>query len=166
MIFRMKEKGTAPGVKLICRNKKAWHDYEIVEVFEAGMALMGSEVKSLRMGKANLKDSYARIKNGEVFLVGTHISPYPFANYNNHEPLRDRKLLLKKQEIKKLIGKTTEKGLTLVPLKLYFKHGRVKLELALAKGKRLYDKRETLRRKTQEREAQRALMGAKRVRRE
>lgn len=153
-------------IKIICQNKKARHDYEIVETYEAGIALKGTEVKSLRMGKANLKDSYARIKNGELFLIGTHISPYPFANYNNHEPLRDRKLLLGRREIKKLIGKTTERGLTLVPLKLYFKNGRVKIELALAKGKRLYDKRETLRRKTLEREAQRALMGAKRVRRE
>lgn len=159
-------KETKSDVKAICQNKKARHDYEIIESFEAGIVLMGTEVKSLRMGKANLKDSYARIKNGEVYLIDTHISPYPFANYNNHAPLRDRKLLLKKQEIRKLIGKTKEKGLTLVPLKLYFKNGKVKLELALAKGKRLFDKRETLRRKTMEREAQRALMGAKRVRRE
>ena len=101
------------------------HDYEVVETYEAGIALKGTEVKSLRMGKANLKDSYARIKNGEVYLIGTHISPYPFANYNNHAPLRDRKLLLKKQEIRKLVGKTKEKGLTLIPLKLYFKSIKV-----------------------------------------
>ena len=160
------DKETKPTVKVICQNKKARHNYEITETFEAGIVLKGTEVKSLRIGKANLKDSYARIKNGEVYLIGTHISPYPFANYNNHAPLRDRKLLLKKQEIRKLIGKTKEKGLTLVPLKLYFKNGKVKVELALAKGKRLFDKRETLRRKTMEREAQRALMGAKRARRE
>ncbi len=153
-------------IKVICQNKKARHDYEIIETIEAGIALRGTEVKSLRMGKANLKDSYARIKNGEVFLIGTHISPYPFANYNNHAPLRDRKLLLKRQEIRKLLGKIKEKGLTLVPLRLYFKRGKVKVELALAKGKRLFDKRETLRRKTMEREAQRALLGAKRARRE
>jgi len=160
------DKETKPAVKVICQNKKARHNYEITETFEAGIVLKGTEVKSLRIGKANLKDSYARIKNGEVYLIGTHISPYPFANYNNHAPLRDRKLLLKKQEIRKLIGKTKEKGLTLVPLKLYFRSGKVKVELALAKGKRLFDKRETLRRKTMEREAQRALMGAKRARRE
>ncbi len=154
------------GIRIICQNKKARHDYEIVETYEAGIALKGTEVKSLRMGKANLKDSYARIKSGEVYLIGTHISPYPFANYNNHAPLRDRKLLLRKQEIRKLLGKTKERGLTLVPLRLYFRNGRVKVELALAKGKRLFDKRETLRRKTIEREAQRALMGAKRARRE
>ena len=158
--------GNGKSIRIICQNKKARHDYEIVETIEAGIALKGTEVKSLRMGKANLKDSYARIKNGEVFLIGAHISPYPFANYNNHPPLRDRKLLLKRQEIRKLIGKTKEKGLTLIPLRLYFKGGRVKVELALAKGKRLFDKRETLRRKTMEREAQRALMGAKRARRE
>jgi SsrA-binding protein len=161
----MMERETKP-VRLICQNKKARHDYEIVETIEAGIALKGTEVKSLRMGKANLKDSYARIKNGEVYLIGTHISPYPYATYNNHAPLRDRKLLLKRQEIRKLIGKTKEKGLTLIPLRLYFKGGIVKVELALAKGKRLFDKRETLRRKTMEREAQRALMGAKRARRE
>jgi SsrA-binding protein len=155
-----------PDIKIICQNKKARHDYEIVDTFEAGIVLRGTEVKSLRMGKANLKDSYARVKDGEVYLIGTHISPYPFANYNNHSPLRDRKLLLKKQEIRKLLGKINEKGLTLVPLRLYFRRGKVKVELALAKGKRLFDKRETLRRKTMEREAQRALMGAKRARRE
>ncbi len=159
-------KETKDDIRLVCQNKKARHDYEIVETFEAGIALKGTEVKSLRLGKANLKDSYARLKNGEVFLVGTHISPYPFASYNNHAPLRDRKLLLKKQEIRKLAGKIKEKGLTLVPLRLYFRRGKVKVELALAKGKKLYDKRETLRRKTMEREAQRALMGAKRARRE
>lgn len=145
------------NIKLVCQNKKARYDFEIIEVIEAGMVLLGTEVKSLRQGRANLKDSYARIKNGELFLMQAHISPYTHAYYDNHEPDRVRKLLVRKQEIKRLQGKTQEKGLTLVPLRIYFKNGKAKVELALARGKRSYDKRETLKRKTEERELQRAI---------
>ena len=145
--------------KLICQNKKAWHNYFIEDKYEAGIALLGSEVKSLREGKASLGDSYAKIKNGEVFLVDAHISPYPHANRFNHDPLRTRKLLLHKREIKRLIGKVQEKGFTLIPLRLYFSDGKAKVELGLAKGKKLYDKRETLKRKTIQREMERGRKG-------
>jgi SsrA-binding protein len=141
--------------KMIAVNKKARHDYFIEDEYEAGLVLTGTEVKSLRMGKANLKDSYARIKNGEVYVHQMHISPYPFAYYNNHDPLRVRKLLLHKWEIRKLYGKVNEKGHSLVPLKLYFRGGRVKLSLALAKGKRKHDKRDDIRRRDQKRELDR-----------
>ena len=141
--------------KMIAVNKKARHDYFIEDEYETGMVLTGTEVKSLRMGKANLKDSYARIKNGEVYVHQMHISPYPFAYYNNHDPLRVRKLLLHKWEIRKLYGKVNEKGHALIPLKLYFKGGKVKLGLALAKGKRKHDKREDIRRRDQKRELDR-----------
>jgi len=147
----------SPNIKVVCQNKKARYDYEIIEVIEAGMVLLGTEVKSLRQGRANLKDSYARIKDGELFLMQSHISPYTHASYDNHEPDRARKLLVHKREIKRLQGKTQEKGLTLVPLKIYFKDGRAKVELALARGKRSYDKRETLKRKTEARELERAI---------
>ncbi|MBI4489553.1 MAG: SsrA-binding protein SmpB [Deltaproteobacteria bacterium] len=143
--------------KAICVNRKARHDYFIEETYEAGLVLRGSEVKSLRDGKANLKDSYARILKGEAFLLNAHISPYPAANQFNHEPTRNRKLLLHKQEIRRLTGKVMERGLTLIPLKLYFKDGRAKVELGLARGKKLYDKRETLRRKVAQREIERSL---------
>ena len=142
--------------KIIADNRKARHEYFIEDQYEAGLSLLGTEVKSLRMGRANLKDSYARIKNGEVFVYQMHISPYPFAYYNNHDPLRPRKLLLHKYEISKLYGKVNEKGYALVPLKLYFKGGKVKLAIALAKGKRSHDKRETIRRRDQKRELDRA----------
>jgi SsrA-binding protein len=145
------------NIKIVCQNKKARYDYEIIEVIEAGMVLLGTEVKSLRQGRANLKDSYARIREGELFLMQCHISPYTHAYYDNHEPDRARKLLVHKREIKRLQGKTQEKGLTLVPLKIYFKDGKAKVELALARGKRSYDKRETLKRKTEERELERAI---------
>lgn len=141
--------------KIIAVNKKARHDYFIEDEFEAGLVLTGTEVKSLRMGKANLKDSYARIKNGEVYVHQMHISPYPFAYYNNHDPLRVRKLLLHKWEIRKLYGKVNEKGHALIPLGIYFKGGKVKLSLALAKGKRKHDKREDIRRRDQKRELDR-----------
>jgi SsrA-binding protein len=134
-------------IKLIAQNKKAYHDFEIGEKFEAGIVLLGTEVKSLREGRANLKDSYARVKHGEVFLVGLHISPYTHASYDNHEPERVRKLLLHRAEIKKLLGKTQERGFSLVPLKLYFTEGKAKIEIALARGKKEYDKRESLKRK-------------------
>ncbi len=147
------------GEKLICQNKKAWHNYFIEDTYEAGLCLLGTEVKSLREGKASLGDSYAKIKNGEVFLVDAHISPYSHANRFNHDPLRTRKLLLHKREIKRLIGKVQEKGFTLIPLRLYFSNGRAKVELGLAKGKKLYDKRETLKRKTLQREMERGRKG-------
>jgi SsrA-binding protein len=141
--------------KIITENRKARHLYFIEDHYEAGLSLLGTEVKSLRMGRANLKDSYAKIKNGEVFVYQMHISTYPFAYYNNHEPLRPRKLLLHKYEINKLYGKVNEKGYALVPLRLYFKGGRIKMTLALAKGKRNHDKRETIRRRDQKRELDR-----------
>ncbi len=144
-----------PSIKLVAENRKARHNYIIEDRFEAGIVLAGTEVKSLRMGKANLKDSYARIKNGEVFVYQMHIGVYPFAYYNNHTPLRPRKLLLHKYEIKKLYGKVNEKGYSLIPLKLYFKDGRAKLALALARGKQSHDKRETIRRRDQKRELER-----------
>jgi SsrA-binding protein len=149
--------------KLICTNKKARRDYAIDESYEAGMVLMGTEVKALRQGKAHLKDSYARIKDGEIFLVDTHISPYSYGNQLNHEPDRIRKLLMHKREIRKLYGKTMERGYTLVPLKIYFKDGKAKVEIGLGKGKRLYDKREDLKRKAMERDMERSFKG-KRIR--
>jgi SsrA-binding protein len=145
------------GEKIITLNRKARQNYEIIESLEAGMVLTGTEVKSLREGRMNLMDSYARVQNGEVFLVNAHISPYSHGNVQNHDPLRDRKLLLHKDEIKRLTGKTEVKGLTLVPLKVYFSRGRVKLQLALARGKRQYDKRETIKRREAEIEMKRAL---------
>ena len=141
--------------KIISENRKARHEYFIEDQYEAGLSLLGSEVKSLRLGRANLKDSYARIKNGEIFVYQMHISPYPFAYYNNHEPLRPRKLLLHKYEISKLYGKVNEKGYALVPLRLYFKDGKAKMTLALAKGKRSHDKRESIKRRDQKRELDR-----------
>ena len=136
-------------------NRKARHEYAILQTFEAGIALQGTEVKALRQGKANLVDSYANLKNGEIFLVGAHISVYEQGNINNHEPTRTRKLLLNKSEIRKLIGKVKEKGLTLIPLRLYFKNGKVKVELALVKGKKVYDKRETIAKRDFERDQER-----------
>jgi SsrA-binding protein len=138
--------------KVICNNKKAYHDYFIEEKYEAGMVLTGTEVKSLRMGKANLNDSFALVKSGEAFLNNLHISPYDFGNRENHDPDRMRKLLLHKKEIVKLFSKVREQGYSLVPLRLYFKNGKVKVEMGLAKGKKLYDKREDLKRKDQKRE--------------
>ena len=142
-------------IKIIAENRKARRNYFIVDEYEAGIELRGTEVKSLRLGQANLKDSYARIKNGEVFVYQLHIAPYPFAYYDNHDPLRPRKLLLHRYEIKRLYGKVNEKGHTLVPLRLYFKGGRVKILLALAKGKRKYDKREAIKRRDEKRDMER-----------
>jgi len=147
------------GEKLICQNKKAWHNYFIDDKYEAGISLLGTEVKSLREGKANLGDSYGTIKNGEIFLVDTHISPYSHGNRSNPDPLRTRKLLLHKREIRRLIGKVQERGFTLIPLRLYFSDGKAKVELGLAKGKKLFDKRETLKQKTMEREMERGRKG-------
>jgi SsrA-binding protein len=144
-------------IKVICQNKKARFEYELGEHFEAGLVLVGTEVKSLRMGKANLLDSYARLDGGEAYLVGAHISPYANAYFGNHEAQRRRKLLLNKKEINKLIGKVKEKGHSLIPLKLYFKNGRAKAELALAKGKKIYDKRQAMKEADSKRELNRSL---------
>jgi SsrA-binding protein len=150
------------GRKTIVQNRKARHDYFIEEIFEAGIALTGTEVKSLRLGRANLKDSYAAIKNGEVFVYGLHISPYDMGNRFNHDPLRVKKLLLHRFEINKLIGYTQRKGFTLVPLSLYFKKGKVKVELAVAKGKKLYDKREDIAKRDAMREIDRRMKDSSR----
>ena len=146
-------------IKILAENRKARYNYFIEDTYEAGMVLLGTEVKSLRLGKINLKDSYARIKKGEVFVHQMHIGVYPFASHHNHEPLRKRKLLLHKYEIKKLYGKANEKGYSLIPLKVYFSHGKAKLTLALAKGKRKYDKRETIRRRDEQRDLERSKKG-------
>ncbi len=143
-------------IKNIAENRKARFNYFIEDEYEAGVVLKGTEVKSLRIGRANLKDAYARIKNGEVFVYQMHIGPYPFAHYGNHDPLRPRKLLLHKREIKKLYGKVNEMGYSLIPLKVYFKKGKAKITIALARGKRKYDKREAIRRRDQKRELDRA----------
>lgn len=145
------------GTKTIVQNRKARHEYFIEECFEAGIALTGTEVKSLRLGRANLQDSYAVIKNGEVFVYGLHISPYDMGNRFNHDPMRPRKLLLNRYEINKLIGHTKKKGLTLIPLSLYFKKGLVKVELAVCRGKKLYDKREDIARRDAAREIDRRM---------
>jgi SsrA-binding protein len=145
------------GEKLIAANKKAFHEFFILEKIEAGIALMGTEVKAIREGRLNLKDSYATVRGGETFLINCHISPYSHGNRENHDPTRSRKLLLHLREIQKLIGKTQEKGLTLVPLRVYLKRGRIKVELGVARGKKLYDKRETERRKEADREAKTAI---------
>ena len=141
--------------KLIANNKKAYHDYFILDTYETGISLAGTEVKSLRMGKCSIKESFVRIDNGEVFIYGMHISPYEKGNIFNKDPLRPRKLLLHKYEINKLLGKTKEKGIAIVPLKVYFKGSLVKVEIGLAKGKKLYDKRQDIAKKDQQREASR-----------
>jgi SsrA-binding protein len=145
--------------KIIAQNKTARLNYFIDDTYEAGIVLVGTEVKALREGKANLKDSYAQVKDGEVFVHDMHISPYSFGNRSNHEPLRVRKLLLHKGEIKRLYGKSREKGLAIIPLKLYFKSGKVKIEIGVGRGKRLYDKRESLKVKMDRREIERGLRG-------
>jgi SsrA-binding protein len=138
-------------------NRQAFHNYDIIEKFEAGMVLTGTEIKSARDGRVNLKDAYGLVKSGEVWLLNCHISPYSHGNYANHEPLRTRKLLLKRSEIIRLIGRTTEKGLTLIPLRLYLKNGRLKCEIALAKGRKVHDKREVSRQKTIDKETRQVL---------
>lgn len=143
------------SVKLIANNKKAYHDFFILDTYEAGIALHGTEVKSLRMGKCSIKESFIRIENGEVFIYGMHISPYEKGNIFNKDPLRVRKLLLHKSEINKLLGKIKEKGMSVVPLKVYLKGSLMKVEIGLAKGKKLYDKRDDIAKKDQRREAQR-----------
>ena len=147
--------------KVVASNKKAFHDYHIFDRYEAGIVLSGTEVKSLREARINLKDSYAQIKNNEIYLVNCHISPYSHGNRENPDPTRTRKLLLHRQEINKLIGKSVEKGFTLVPLRVYFKEGRAKVEIAVVKGKKLYDKRETQRRKESDRELAKIMKGVR-----
>lgn len=144
-------------MKLVANNKKAYHDYFIEEKYEAGLVLHGTEVKSLRMGKCSIKEAFIRIEGGEVFIYGMHISPYEKGNIFNKDPLRVKKLLLHKQQIRKLIGNSAEKGYTLVPLQVYFKDGRAKIEIGLAKGKKLYDKRQDIAKKDQRREAEKEL---------
>lgn len=143
------------AVKLIANNKKAYHDFFILDTYEAGIALHGTEVKSIRMGKCSIKEAFVRIENNEVFIYGMHVSPYEKGNIFNKDPLRVKKLLLHRTEINKMLGKIKEKGITLVPLKVYLKGSLVKVEIGLAKGKKLYDKREDIAKKDQQREAQR-----------
>ena len=144
-------------LKLVANNKKAYHDYFIEEKYEAGLVLHGTEVKSLRMGKCSIKEAFIRIENGEVFIYGMHISPYEKGNIFNKDPLRVRKLLLHKSQIQKLIGNSAEKGYTIVPLQVYFSNGRAKIEIGLAKGKKLYDKRQDMAKRDAKREMERAL---------
>jgi len=141
----------------IAENRKAFHDYHVLETYEAGVVLLGTEVKSIREGRVNLRDSFARVENGEIWLYNVNISAYSHRGYADHEPLRQRKLLMHRDEIRKLIGRTVEKGMTLVPLRLYFKGGRVKVAVGLAKGKKDYDKRETIKRREIDRETRAAV---------
>ena len=143
-------------MKVIATNRKAWHDYQILDKMEAGIELLGTEVKSLREGGSNLRDAFARVSGGEVFVYAWRIAPYSHGNIENHEPLRTRKLLLRKSEIRRLIGLTKTTGLTMIPLKIYFKDGRVKLEFGIGRGRKLHDKREEVKRKEMQREADRA----------
>lgn len=145
------------AVKIICQNKKARHEYELGDRYEAGLVLTGTEVKSLRLGKANLVDAYVRIYQGEAYLINAHISPYPWAYFGNHDPLRKRKLLLHRQELKRLFGRINEQGYSLIPLRMYFKEGLAKVELALARGKKKHDKRQSLKEADAKREMARAL---------
>jgi SsrA-binding protein len=144
-------------VRDVAVNRQAFHNYAIIEKFEAGIVLTGTEIKSAREGKINLKDSYGLVKAGEIWLLNCHIGPYSHGSYANHDPLRTRKLLLNRSEINRLIGRTTERGLTLVPLRMYLKNGRLKCELALAKGRKVHDKREAARQKTIDKETKQAL---------
>src|SRR3989442_4974090 len=143
--------------KDIAENRKAYHDFDLLESFEAGLVLLGTEVKAIREGRVNLRDSFARVEDGEVYLCNVNISPYSHRGYADHEPLRQRKLLLHRGEIRKLIGKTVEKGMTLVPTRMYFKNGRIKVAVSLAQGKKEYDKRETIKRRETDRETRAAM---------
>ena len=147
------------GERLISDNRKARHDYHLLNTYEAGIALLGTEIKAIREGRVNLRDSYGRIERNEVYLHNLHISAYSHRGYVDHEPLRTRKLLLKKDEIRKLIGKIVERGFTLIPVRMYFKNGLVKVSIAVAKGKKLHDKRETIRRRELDREARAMMKG-------
>lgn len=149
------------GEKIVAVNRKAFHDYHIFETYEGGLALLGTEVKAIREGRVNLRDSYGRVDDGEVFLHNVHISAYSHRGYADHQPTRPRKVLLHRQEIKRLIGRTTERGMTLVPLRLYFKRGRVKVALGLVKGKKEHDKREAIKQRIADREV-RAILKARR----
>ena len=150
----MADKSSDEAVKIVAVNRKAGHDYHLTDRFEAGLVLQGTEVKAAREGRVNLKDSYAAEKNGELYLMQCHISPYSHAFYENHEPLRPRKLLLHRREMRRLIGKISQRGLTLIPTRIYFRKGRLKVELALAKGKRQHDRRAALRERDLKREVQ------------
>lgn len=154
---------TAAGLRDAAVNRAAGHHYFLLERFEAGVVLTGTEVKAIRSGRANLKDAYGLVKDGELWLLNAHIGAYEHGNIYNHEPLRTRKLLVHREELRKLLGRTQQKGLTLIPTRLYFKRGRVKCELAVAKGKQLWDKRETIRRRTAEREARAAIARSRKV---
>lgn len=140
------------SIKIVCQNRKARHDYFLSDATEAGIVLTGTEVKSLRAGRANLKESYAKPKNGEIYLCNAHISSYSHAHFGNHEPLRERKLLLHKREIKRLTAKVAERGFALIPIKIYFRNGKAKVQIALAKGKRKYDKRQAIRKRDEARD--------------
>jgi SsrA-binding protein len=146
----------------IAENRKAYHDYHLLETFEAGIVLLGTEVKAIREGRVNLRDSFARLDGGEAYLYNVNISPYSHRGYAAHEPLRPRKLLLHRDEIRKLVGKTVERGMTLVPVRMYFKNGRVKVAVSLAKGKKEYDKRETIKRRETDRETRSAVKSSRR----
>ena len=148
---------SAKAEKLVTDNRKAGHEYHFLETFEAGLALLGTEVKAIREGRVNLRESFCRLEGAEAYLVNAHIGQYSHGGYASHDPTRPRKLLLKREELNKLLGKTTVRGLTIVPLKMYFKNGRVKLEIALARGKNVVDKRETIRRREAERETRAAI---------
>ena len=148
--------------KNIAENRKAFHDYHILDTYEAGVALLGTEVKSIREGAVNLRDSFARVESGEVWIYNVHINPYSHRGYSDHEPTRKRKLLLHRQEIRKLIGRTVERGMTLVPTRMYFKNGRVKLALGLAKGKQAHDKRDAIKKREVDRETRAAVKDRKR----
>lgn len=150
----------APGIHIVVRNRRARHEYEVLEKHEAGLVLTGTEVKSLRAGKANLQDAFARFDGGELWLHNLHISPYEQGNRFNHDPLRPRKLLLQRRELRKLVGQVEQQGLTLVPLDIYFRRGIAKITLALVRGKKLHDKRDDLRKKDAEREMERAYKGS------
>jgi SsrA-binding protein len=150
-------KEKASGELLIADNRKARHDFHLLEEFEAGLVLRGTEVKAMREGRANLRDSYCRVEGGEAFLLGAHVGQYSHGGYASHDPVRPKKLLLHQGELRKLLGKTTERGMTIVPIRMYFKNGRAKLLIALAKGKKTYDKRETIKRREAERETRAAV---------
>ena len=150
------------GERLIADNRKARHDYHLLDTYEAGIALLGTEIKAIREGRVNIRDSYGRIERNEVYLHNLHISAYSHRGYVDHEPLRTRKLLLNKDEIRKLIGKIVERGFTLIPVRMYFKNGLVKVSIAVAKGKKLHDKRETIRRRELDREARAIMKGRER----
>lgn len=155
----MSDSATTAGIHIVVRNRRARHEYEVLDKHEAGLVLTGTEVKSLRAGKANLQDAFARFERGELWLHNLHISPYEQGNRFNHDPLRPRKLLLTRRELRKLVGQVEQQGLTLVPLDIYFKHGIAKVTLALVRGKKLHDKRDDLRKRDAEREMERAYKG-------